>query len=205
MSLPLRFGLAAIGLLAYPFATAWLARHGGGWLLLLLFAALAIGRALFRAPSRLQRLQAGLAALLLVGLGVAENFTLKLLPAAVYLSLAVLFGATLVHPPSLIERLVRLQYPDFIPGIAEYLRQLTWLWTGFFSLNVLICVALAALPDPRFWMLYTGVVFYGLMGILVVSEYLYRPRRFPGLDMPKPLATVRALLSQKRRIMAEFR
>jgi uncharacterized membrane protein len=115
------------------------------------------------------------------------------------------FGYTLRHPPSLVERIVRLEFPEFKPGIAEYLRQITWLWTGFFAANVGICSALAMLADDRAWSIYTGLVVYLLMGTLAVGEYLYRPRRFPELEIPRPLASLKVMVRNGHRIFGEFR
>ena len=145
-----------------------------------------------------------LVVLLLVGAYWAEDYTARLIPSVVYVSLAALFGYTLQAPPSLCERLVRLQFPEFKPGIAEYLRQLTWVWTAFFVANAVICALLPVIAGERAWVLYTGVVVYVLMALLVTGEYLYRPRRFPDLEIPSPLATFKAIMAQAPRIFRDI-
>lgn len=205
MSPGIRIAAVSAGIVMYPFISAALVRYGWSRLILLLFAALAIRRTLLARSSPL-RLAYGLpAALLAAGAWFAEDLAARLIPAFVHLSLAGLFGYTLAHPPSLIERMVRLQYPDFRPGISEYLRQLTWMWTGLFALNVAVCAALAAFAEETVWMAYTGVGVYLPMIVLAVGETLYRPRRFPDLEMPGPLETVRAMMRHGHRVFRELR
>lgn len=195
----------AAGIALYPFLTAWLVRQGWSRAVLLLFAVLAVRRALL-AESLFPRLAYGLpAALLGAGAFLAADFSARLIPAFVHLSLAGLFGYTLAHPPTLIERMVRLQFPEFKPGIAEYLRQLTWIWTGFFAVNVVVCAGLAGFADDKIWMAYTGFWVYLPMGVLAVGEYLYRPRRFPGLEMPGAKDTFVTLARNGHRIFRELR
>jgi uncharacterized membrane protein len=202
-----RFKVPAIvaAVAAYPFLDNALIHRGGSWLALLLFAALNVWRAV-RAGKPLWRLaHGGLAAALVLGAVVADAMTTRLVPAFVHLWLAVLFGHTLRHPPTLIERMVRLQFPEFEPGIAEYLRQLTWVWTGFFAANVAICTGLALFAGEQLWTLYTGLVVYLLMALLAVGEYLYRPRRFPGLDIPPALDSLKVMLRDGHKVFRELR
>lgn len=190
---------------AYPFLDNALIHQGWGWLALLLFAALNVWRAV-RAGKPAWRLAHGvLAAVLVLGAVVADALATRLIPAFVYLSLAVLFGHTLRYPPSLIERMVRLQFPEFKPGIAEYLRQLTWVWTGFFAVNVAICIGLALFAGERVWTIYTGLVVYLSMAVLAVGEYLYRPRKFPDLDIPPPMDSLKVMLRDGHKVFRELR
>ena len=177
--------------LAYPFASAYLARNGYVSLELLLFAGLMAWRGM-RATQKAWRVGAfTLAVLLLIGAYFANAYLIWLMPSLVYLGLAALFGHTLWSPPSLCERLVRLLFPEFKPGISEYLHQVTWAWTLFFFVNIFICALLPLLAGPEAWTLYTGVIVYLLMGLLVVGEWLYRHRRFPDLDIPPIMETVK--------------
>ncbi len=181
-------GIAGFAIV-YPFLSPYVVSQGWGNLELLVFAALTARRGWTADKPGWRLGYFGLAALLLAGAFSAQAYMVWLLPSFVYLSLAVVFGHTLWQPPSLCERLVRLQYPEFQPGIAEYLRQLTWVWTAFFAVNVPLCALLPALAGGKVWAAYTGVGVYLLMGLLGVGEYLYRPRRFPGLGMPSPKET----------------
>ncbi len=176
-------------IIAYPFLSSYLAAQGYANLELLVFAALTLWRGLH---AKMPALRVGsflFAALLLAGAYFANAYFIWLVPSFAYLWLTVLFGHTLWMPPSLCERLVRLQYPDFIPGIAEYLREVTWAWTLFFAANTVICALLPTLAGPGAWALYTGLLVYGLMALLGVGEWFYRRRRFPDLDIPPLVET----------------
>lgn len=179
--------------LAYPFLSAYLARQGFVSLTLVLFALLTLWRGSKSAKTTWRLGSLVLAALLLIGAYSANAYFIWLMPALVYLWLTALFGYTLFSPPSLCERLVRLQFPEFKPGIAEYLREVTWIWTLFFAINVPICSLLPLLAGQQAWALYTGGVVYLLMGLLVAGEWLYRHKRFPDLDIPPMLETAKYL------------
>lgn len=177
--------------IAYPFLSAYLAAKGFAGLTLTAFAGLMLWRGM-RATQTAWRFGAfTLAALLLLGAYFANGYVLWLIPSLIYLGLTCLFGHTLFAPPSLCERLVRLLFPEFKPGISEYLQQVTWVWTLFFFANIFICALLPLLLGPEAWTLYTGVLVYVLMSMLVIGEWLYRHKRFPDLDIPPVLETVR--------------
>lgn len=189
--------------LAYPFLSAYWVRQGWSAAVLLLFAGVCAWRG-FKASQKAFRLSYAAAALLLaLGALFAGDAAARLIPSMVYALLAGLFGYTLNAPPSLCERLVRLQFPEFQPGIAEYLVQLTWVWAGFFAVNAIVCAALALMASEEAWTLYTGLAVYLLMGVLAVGEFLYRPFRFPDLEIPGPLATFRAIAAQAPRVFRD--
>lgn len=177
--------------LAYPFLSAYLAKQGFASLELLVFAGITLWRGLKIEKPLFRLATLALVALLLTAAYFANTYFIWLIPSFVYLGLTILFGHTLRSPPSLCERLVRLLYPDFIPGIADYLRQVTWVWTLFFAINVVICGLLPLLAGQQAWAIYTGVLVYLLMGILVVAEWLYRHKRFPGLEIPPMMETAK--------------
>ncbi|WP_367155274.1 hypothetical protein [Methylomonas sp. HYX-M1] len=185
-------GITIAGLfLAYPFLSAYFARQGYAPLVLLTFAALTAWRGWRLTKASWRYGSFALSAMLVIAAQSAASYWIWLLPAAIYLCLACLFGHTLLAPPSLCERLVRLQFPELEPGIAEYLRQVTQAWTWFFALNVPVCAVLPLLAGQQVWAVYTGVLVYLLMGLLVVGEWLYRRKRFPDLYIPPVLETVR--------------
>ncbi len=176
-----------------------------GATVLALFAALTLWRAL-RADKPPARLGYGLlAAFLLTGTVFAKAYAVRLIPVFVYVGLTSLFGYTLRHSPPLIERMVRLQFPEFKPGISEYLRQLTWVWTAFFAVNVVICTILAVGADERVWMFYTGVVVYLLMAALAIGEHFYRLRHFPGLEVPPLLDSIKVMARHGHKVFKELR
>jgi len=178
---------------AYPFLSAYLARLGFASLELIVFAALTLWRGITASGLVARLASFALAAVLLAGAYFATTYFVWLVPSFAYLWLTFLFGHTLWSPPSFIERLVRLQFPDLMPGIAEYCRELTWVWTLFFAVNIVICAALPAVAGQTAWALYTGVLVYGLMALLGTGEWFYRHRRFPDLEIPPALETFKCI------------
>ena len=144
--------------IAYPFLSAYLAAKGFAGLTLTAFAGLMLWRGISATQTAWRVGAFTLAVLLLFGAYFANSYVIWLIPSLVYLGLTVLFGHTLFSPPSLCERLVRLLFPEFKPGISEYLHQVTWAWTLFFFVNIFICASLPILAGPEAWTLYTGVL-----------------------------------------------
>ncbi len=190
--------------LAYPFLSNFLAKNGFASLELLVFAGLTLWRGL-KLNKPLWRLGAVLlVVLILIGAYFANVYFIWLIPSGVYLWLTVVFGHTLWSPPSLCERLVRLQFPDFKPGIAEYLREVTWAWTFFFAANVLICALLPVLAGQQAWAVYTGLLVYLLMGLLATAEWLYRHKRFPDMEIPPAMETFKIMALQGHKVFKDI-
>ncbi|MGZ4960114.1 MAG: hypothetical protein ACXV7J_12730 [Methylomonas sp.] len=192
-------------LIAYPFLSAYLAGQGFASLELLVFAALTFWRSLHFQKWSLRLASWLLTALLLAGAYFANVYFVWLVPAFAYLWLTALFGHTLWSPPSLIERLVRLQYPEFQPGIAEYLREVTWVWTLFFAVNVVVCAALPVLAGQKVWAIYTGVLVYLLMGLLGLGEWFYRHKRFPDMEIPPAMETFKFMAMNGYKVFQDIR
>ncbi len=107
-----------------------------------------------------------------------------MIPVLIHTSMFLVFYGSLRTDSSLIERFARLDFPELPPGIAEYCRKVTWLWSGFFALNILFCSALAIWADDAFWALYNGAIIYLLLGTMMVSEYVWRRMSYPWLEVP---------------------
>ena len=88
--------------------------------------------------------------------------------------LLALFGLSLKFGPPLIERLARLSEPQLPEVAVRYTRTVTQVWAGFFLLNGLVVVALNFWAPLSWWTLYTGLIAYGLMGLLFAGEWLVR-------------------------------
>jgi len=89
-----------------------------------------------------------------------------------------MFAASLLRPPSLIERLARLRQPDLPPEGAAYCRRVTLVWCAFFVGNGSIAAWTALAASREAWVLYNGLIAYLLMGALFAGEWLYRRWRF---------------------------
>lgn len=95
-------------------------------------------------------------------------------PVAVSLLMLAVFGTSLFAKQTLIERLARLQHPDLPPEGVRHTRRVTQVWCGFFVFNAAAAAALAWWGQHDWWAVYTGLVSYGLMGLLFAGEWLYR-------------------------------
>jgi len=103
-----------------------------------------------------------------------ELLTLRFYPAIANGAMLLLFSWSLLSPPSLIERLARIQHPDLPPEGIVYTRRVTWIWCAFFIVNGSIAFATALWSSFEFWSLYNGLIAYILVGILLVGEYIVR-------------------------------
>jgi uncharacterized membrane protein len=95
-------------------------------------------------------------------------------PALVSMVFFTVFSYSLFYPPSIIERLARLEDPDLPPKGMDYTRKVTQVWIGFFLLNALISLFTIWYGDPWLWSLYNGGVSYLLMGLLMTVEMIVR-------------------------------
>jgi uncharacterized membrane protein len=184
--------------LAYPYLAYLGMQHGIVWFAPMLISFVYLNQAFKASRLRIKLIKLGISLGLIIGAIFFQALTAKLLPILIQLMLMHFFGRTLVHGPTLIERFVRMEFPQFPPGIVEYCRQLTWVWTGFFAFNALMCAALAIWASDSVWALYNGVFIYVLTGLVMVGEYIWRHFHFPQLDIPAPKTSVRNLINHGR-------
>jgi uncharacterized membrane protein len=114
---------------------------------------------------------------------------LKLYPALVNAVFLVLFGISLRHPPSAVERIARLTEPDLPAAAVPYTRRVTQVWCLFFLGNGAVALATALWASNHAWALYNGLISYLLMGALFGGEWLVRRRvraRLAALPQPGP-------------------
>ena len=188
--------------LAYPYLVYRGIESGMVWLAPAIFSGIYLLQA-FAARNMKIRLYKGLIAIaLLLGAYYLQTITAKVLPVLIQLMLMFFFGRTLLKGkgPSFIESFVRLEFPEFPPGVSEYCRQLTILWTGFFAFNAVMCVGLAIWSTDFWWTLYNGVFIYLMIGVLMIGEYIYRHFRFPDLGIPDPKSTIKTMIVNGRKI-----
>jgi uncharacterized membrane protein len=120
---------------------------------------------------------AALALPLVLGIAVVvanDEMLLRLYPASISASMLLLFGATLVNPPTMVERFARRQHPDLAPERVRYTRRVTEAWCLFFVLNGAIAAYTAVYSSREIWAIYNGFVAYLLMGTLLVAERIVR-------------------------------
>ncbi|MEJ2760947.1 MAG: hypothetical protein P8126_05265, partial [Gammaproteobacteria bacterium] len=86
---------------------------------------------------------------LIIAVAAATGFTLitgsqyglLLYPVLVNGVLFIVFVASLLHPPSVIESLARLKEPDLPRAAVDYTRKVTLVWAAFFAINGTIAFA----------------------------------------------------------------
>ena len=162
--------------LAYPLIVYLsLGRLEPRWLALLLLV-LALMRLVVSRTAVTWGFAAG--ALLLATFSWAGNawMPLKLYPVIVNTVLLAMFAASLVYPPSAIERLARLREPLLPPEAVEYTRRVTQVWCLFFMFNGFTAFATALWASDAVWTLYNGFISYCLIGIMMAAEWLVRRR-----------------------------
>jgi uncharacterized membrane protein len=118
---------------------------------------------------------AALGAYTLVIVASNSEILLLLYPAFVSLSLLFVFGRSLLHPPTVIERVARLSQPDLPPSAVIYTRHVTQAWCGFFVANAAVAIV-TVFASREAWLLYNGFLAYLLMGALFAGEWLVRLR-----------------------------
>lgn len=169
---------ALIGLLTalYPAAVYFGLQYLQPRLIALILAALLLLRlALLRTDWSKPLLLAGVA---YAGFAVWSNqaIALRFYPALVNAAMLTIFAASLFYPPTIVERLARLQQPDLPEQGVLYTRRVTQVWCGFFVVNGAIATVTALWSSFQVWSLYNGLIAYLLMGLLFVGEYWLRQR-----------------------------
>ncbi len=192
--------IATLLFLAYPYLVYQGMGSGLVWLAPLLISILYAYQASQTQNAKKKLLKLLLALALLIGAFFLQSVTAKLMPIIIQLLMMFFFGRTLFTGSPLIERFVRYDYPDLPNEVVIYARQLTWLWTGFFAFNALMCAVLALFASDYWWAIYNGVMIYSLTFLLMVGEYIYRHFRFPGWEIPSPMATARNIIINSRSI-----
>lgn len=168
--------LIVAGLL-YPFAVYFGMEHLSPRVFALLLGGLWLARALVQRGKPGNRWMACVALGFCLLLGLAgEAELLRWYPVLLNGLLLALFGLSLKFGPPLIERLARLSEPDLPDVAVRYTRRVTQVWALFFLANGLVVIALNLWAPLSWWTLYTGLIAYGLMGLLFAGEWLVRQR-----------------------------
>lgn len=140
-------------------------------------------RAALRRPSSAELRRLMLPVLLVAGvLGTAfaanDARTLLFVPALVNTALLLAFARTLRGGTTMVETFARMQDSDLSDAEVRYCRSVTAVWSVFFAVNAAASLWLALFADVWLWTLYTGVISYGLVGILFAVEFVVRSWRF---------------------------
>jgi len=99
---------------------------------------------------------------------------LMLYPTVINLTMLGVFAATLIYPPSMIERFSRMMKMEIPPPAIPYMKVVTVIWCGFFAMNTIVSSVLAVRGETAYWAWYNGLISYLIMGVLVIAEILFR-------------------------------
>jgi uncharacterized membrane protein len=172
--------LLAVAGVAYPFAVYAGLGHLPARGLVLAGLAIALGRlALLRRRPAFSGWTGPLAvgAACLAGIAVAgPPWGAKAYPVVMSLAASCAFAVSLLHPPTLVERMARLTEPQLDARGRLYTWRVTVVWATFLAGNAAIAAAVGAWGTLAQWTLWNGLLSYLLMGALFGGEMLIRRR-----------------------------
>ena len=180
----LLFLLAAV----YPFIVFFGLSHLGPFWLGLILALLIVARLVLTGQVRTLggRLAMAVLVLFLAALWWRNDETvLRFYPVLVNMGLLLAFGLSLIYPPTLIERGLKLAGREVPDHAIPYLRVVTGVWCAFFIVNGSIAAWTAIAAPLGFWTLYNGLYSYLLIGLLLGGEFVVRhfyKKRFESDD-----------------------
>jgi len=116
--------------------------------------------------------------LLMITAASGESVFLRLVPAAVFASLADTCRISLRDGVSIIEHAVQYMVPEAPGFIRTYCRNLTWFWCGFFIGCALVGGHLAISSDIDRWSRFIGSGIYVAMAGVTVIEFFVRKTWF---------------------------
>ena len=99
---------------------------------------------------------------------------IKVYPVAINCGLAMVFGVSLIRPPTIIERIARLGEPELDEHGISYTRTVTKVWVCFFIVNGSISAWTAVAASLEVWTIYNGFIAYLLIGGLFAVEFTVR-------------------------------
>lgn len=99
---------------------------------------------------------------------------LRYYPIAINVILFAVFFESILNPPTVIEKIARIQSPDLPEAGVRHTRRVTIVWCCFFIFNGSMALYTSLGTELRTWAIYNGVVSYSIMGILFVGEYIIR-------------------------------
>lgn len=181
MNLRLLINLALLTLtVMYPVGVYYGIQHIEPRYLVLALALLFTLRFILNTDTNAQNKSQQLILLVIIGIFSLAVFvsnsllSLRFYPVLISTVMLVVFGYTLLNPPSMIERLARLKKQDLPDSAIPYTRNVTIVWCLFFIANGGVATFTALYSSMEIWSLYNGFISYLLMGSLFGIEYLVR-------------------------------
>jgi uncharacterized membrane protein len=106
-----------------------------------------------------------------------RGWMLLVLPSATQAAFGATFLRSLRSTP-LVEHFARMVKPRLSAGELAHCRLWTTVWGLYLILLAAVGLLLARFASLSLWTLYTGIVSYGLIGLLFAVEYTIRKIRF---------------------------
>lgn len=167
-----------ISLVLYPFYVWWAVQHWHPAAALLPAVAIALVKSCSAGTSKAMRgffLLSGIVLLIAISQQQSE-YAMLYYPVWINAGMFLLFSSSLYFPPPIVERIARMMEGELDQRAIAYTRKVTQVWAGFFLINGAIAFSTAWLGDWDLWLLYNGAIAYGLMGLLMMVEWLVRRR-----------------------------
>jgi uncharacterized membrane protein len=95
--------------------------------------------------------------------------------------LLAVFAWSVIHPPTIVERIARSTTRDLPARAVPYLRRVTIAWSVFFVFNGGVALFTAMETSFETWTLYNGFLAYVLIGLMFGAELLARQRVMKNL------------------------
>ena len=98
-------------------------------------------------------------------------------PALVSFGLLWFFGRTLKGGRTpLVEKIASLKTPpeERTEFFRKYCRMVTEAWCVYFAFNGVTAILLTIPEDRKYWMIYTGIIIYVIMGLMFAGEFMIR-------------------------------
>jgi len=105
---------------------------------------------------------------------INHSFAIKSYPILMNFSFAIVFGYSLINPPTIIEKIARLREPELDKFGIQYTRKVTFAWVVFFVVNGTISAWTAIYASLETWTIYNGFISYILIGLMFGLEFIIR-------------------------------
>ena len=138
------------------------------------FAALRASGAPARGGAQVWLLCGGGMVLALISIWRRSADAILYYPVLMNAGLLLVFAHSLAYPPTIAERIARLQTPDLPPAGVRYTRRVTIAWMVFFVGNGAAALYTALFASFEMWALYNGAVAYALIAAMFGAELVTR-------------------------------
>ncbi|MFU2058999.1 hypothetical protein ACLSZY_05935 [Avibacterium volantium] len=165
----------AVSAVAFPIVFWWQGANSPilfylPWIMAALWAV----KGLLQKPSAQRYFSFCLALILAVIAGTRALVGMFWYPVIINGLMLTLFASSLWQSQTFVERLARLQEPNLTAEGVRYTRTVTQVWCVVFIINIVITGALIFGQYYDYWALYSGVISYVFIGLVMGIEWIIR-------------------------------